>query len=251
MFSRCSSRTAVAASVVGFGLIAASAHATVLTFDAGATDFQNWSQLYQAYGDRVGNPFFDAANPQFTYGAGGGLTPNVQVEYRPGLLFASSQAPSRRYGDMANVLYRQFGGDNRIEVDLFPDAGVQVLLYSFDLAAVLSENLPAEFVLITDSLGNKLFRDNPTMGGPGPIIPAVDGMGNPTRRTYDFVALTGGPLTAAPGRGINIIIGVGQIPTKIDRFGIDNIKFGQFVPSPGSAVLMAGAGLLAARRRRR
>lgn len=247
MSSLVSPRTAAAASIVVALGLASTAQATVLTFDAGATDFQNWSQLYQAYGDRVGDPVFDAANPQFHYGVGGGATPNVQVEYRPGLLFGSSQAPSRRYGDLTNVLYRQFGGDNRIEINLFPDPGVQVLLYSFDLAAALSENLQAEFVLITDSLGNKMFRDSPTMGGPGPIIPAVDGGGNPTHKTYDFSA---NPLMPPAGRGISIIIGVGQIPTKIDRFGIDNIKFGQFVPSPGAAALMAGAGLLAARRRR-
>ena len=251
MLSLSVSRKTLAASAIGLVALACSAQGTVLTFNMGATEGQNASDLYQAYGDRVGNPIFDAINPQFTYGSGGGPTPNITVEYRPGLLFGSSQAPSRRFGDLDNVLYRQFGGDNVIEIDLQPDPGVAVCLYSFDLAAVLSENLPVQYVLVTDSLGNKLFRDAPNSGGPLPIIPAVDGSNNPTRRTYDFSAFPGGRLQPDFGRGIQIKIGVGQIPTKVDRIGIDNIKFGQhIIPSPGALALAAGAGLLVARRRR-
>lgn len=254
MLSRSVSSALIASAVVAAG--SASSSATVLTFDLGAVDGQNFSSLYQAYGDRVtegpGGVFFTPGFPQFTYGTGGGATPNVTVDYRPGLLFGSSQAPSRRFGDLTNVLYRQFGGDNVIEIDLQPDPNVAVCLYSFDLAAVLSENLPAQYVLVTDSLGNKLFRDAPNSGGPLPIIPAVDGGGNPTRRTYDFTTLLGAPIQPAAGRGIQILIGVGQIPTKVDRIGIDNIKFGQhIVPTPGAAALVIGAGLLAVGRRRR
>lgn len=251
MLSLSVSRKALGASLVAMTALAGAAQGTVLTFNMGAVDGQNASDAFQQYGDRVGDPFFDSLNPSFTYGTGGGATPNVTVEYRPGLLFGSSQAPSRRFGDLTNVLYRQFGGDNIIEIDLQPDPNFAVCLYSFDLAAILSENLPIQYVLVTDMLGNKLFRDAPNSGGPLPIVPAVDGGGLPTHRTYDFTTLTGGPLQPDIGRGIQIKIGVGQIPTKVDRIGIDNIKFGQHaVPTPGALALMAGAGLLAARRRR-
>ena len=246
------SATAVLAATIGFGGSALnSASGTVLTFNIqGAVDFQNFSDLYQAYGDRVGNPLFDMSFPQFSYGSGGGLTPNVQVEYRPGLLFASSQAPSARvYGDLQNVLYRQFGGNNIIEVGMFADEGFQVDLFSFDLAAVLSENLPVRFVRVESASGQVLFQDPNPPGSGQNIIPAVDAGGMPTRKTYDFVSLLGSPIRS---QGVRILVDTGQIPTKVDRIGIDNIKFGQNppIPAPGAAVLIACGVLIAARRRR-
>lgn len=257
MFSRCVSSKALCAMIV-LGSSCGLSQATVLTFDASATDGQTFSALYQTYGDRFGDPFFDALHPQYSYGMGGGLTPNVEVEYRPGLTFNASEAPGRRYGDLHRVLSRQFGGNDQIRIDLLPATNaafqaedISVLLYSFDLASVLSENLPAQFVLVTDSMGNVLFRDSPVVGNPGPIIPAVDGGGNPTHRTYDFTTLLGGPIASTPGRGLQIIVGVGQIATKVDRYGIDNIKFGQLpIPTPGATALLAIGGVLAARRRR-
>lgn len=232
------------------GLSADQARATVLTFDIdGATDFQNFSDLYQRYGDRVGDPTFDSINPQFHYGSGGGPTNNVQVVYTPGLLFATSRAPSARiYGNLENVLYRQFGGNNIIEIGLFADSGFDVELFSFDLAAVLSTAIPARFVRVENAAGQVLWQDPAPSGGVS--IPAVDAMGNPTRKTYDFVSLLGAPIRS---NAVRILVDTGQISTKVDRIGIDNVKFGQTpppVPTPGAVALLACGAALAARRRR-
>lgn len=243
----------------GMGFFAAASHATVLTFNMGAFDNQSVDALYQSYGDRVGDPLFDSFNPQFTYGAACGITPNVTVQYRSGTSFAVSQAPSqRRYGDLDNVIWKNFGGDDILGVSLFADPGYEVQLFSFDLACLLnlnniplSENLPVRSVIVFNQMGTVLFRDPNPANGPIPIIPAIDGANNPTRKTYDFQALTGGPLV---GTSLQILIDVGQIASKIDHYALDNIKFGQNppgTPSPSGVVLLGMSGLLAARRRRR
>lgn len=254
----CRARSALALVIGGLSLCAAQSHATVLTFDMGAVDNQSVDALYQSYGDRVGNPIFDALAPTYSYGSACGITPNVSVTYLAGTFFGISQPPSqRRFGDLNNVIWRTFGGNNILGVTLTADPGFEVQLFSFDIAALLnlsnialSENLPAKSIIVYNQMGTVLFRDPNPANGPLPIIPAIDGAAMPTHRTYDFATLTGGPLV---GQTIQLFIDVGQISSKIDRFGLDNIKFGQNppgIPAPAGLGLVALTGLLAARRRR-
>jgi uncharacterized protein (TIGR03382 family) len=250
-------RTLSAALVTGAALLAGASTATgtVLTFQMGSVadgSDMNVSPLSQ-YGSRVGDPFFDALRPEFVYGAGGGITPNVVVEYSLNTKYGISRAPGRRFGDLEDVIYRTPGGDNTIEVGLFALGSgntqfLNVALFSFDIAGVLGEDLPVRSVKVLDGVGNVLFSDPSAPGQPLPIAPGIPVQGQPTRKTYDFVALLGAPITAPT---VRLRVDVGQVAGKVDRFGLDNIKFGQVqIPSPGSMALLALGGLVVIGRRR-
>ncbi len=239
---------------VSAGLVSQAA-GTVLTFDFGGS---NGSQILDSYGDRVGDPN-TFQPPGFSYGTEYGITPNVLVDYKPVLRLggASNPAdPTRVFGDLNNVLYRDRNAPGFspgiLEINLFADAGFLVCLYSFDLAAVYNsvtgfgEDLPARSITVTDGAGTELYRiDYDINNPPSTLIPGT----LPLRhRTFDF---TSSPLCA---QQIRIRIDLTQLITvggsKVDRVGIDNIKFGQ-IPTPGvSAMLLAGLAFAGSRRRR-
>lgn len=238
---------------------ASTASATILTFDFGQA---NGASILQNYGDRVGDPSVFQP-PAFQYGGMSDPTPKIVVDYF-GTLRLSDDA-NTPYGNLERVLYRVnegAGTGTTMEFVLSSiDPMFSVRLNSFDLAARLNllttppqeENIPVRSIQVLTGTGTVLFskfNNNPAdlgnaatsnpVSNPGTVIPGT----NPLRRNfYDF----GPDGLVAPT--IIIRIDVGQILTKMERIGIDNINFSQ-VPAPGAAGVLAGVGLLAARRRR-
>lgn len=241
---------------LGAALVASSASATVLTFDFGGV---NGTSINNNYGDRVGDPN-QFVPPGWTYGPECGITPNVLVDYKPGLRLGANNSPAdptRVFGDLTNVLYRDRNDPGFtpgfIEINLSADNGFAVQLFSFDMAAVVNtvtgaqEDLPARSIQVLDgSTGAEMFRiDYDINNPPSTLIPGTFPL---RHRTFDFSAA---PLTA---QFIRIRIDLTQLITiggsKVDRVGIDNIKFGQ-IPTPGAAALLVGAlGVVGLRRRR-
>ena len=236
----------VAALVAAAGalIVPPTASATVLTFDMGVS---SGTQVVQTYGDRVGL----AIPGPFMYGAAGGPTPNIVVNYTPVLILSND--PNVHYGDLQGVLYRQASaGDNGIFEILFTaDEGYEVCLNSFDLAAwvnpnaSLQEDLPFKSLRVENGSADVLYALNYTFPNNEPLLYAP-GTQPLRHNTYDF---GGVPLYA---RQLRIVINLNQINNKIDKFGIDNIQFSQrLVPSPGSSALLAGSLFAAGLRRRR
>jgi hypothetical protein len=243
--------------LVALGLattLVTSAGATVLTFDFGGLNTDN---VPAGYGNRVSS----FAPGPFMYGSDGGITPNVSVTYTPVLRLGGAQPPdnTRVFGDLQNVLYRDRNGGFTVgilEITLQADPGYQVCLHYFDLAAVfnavtgIGEDLPARSIQVLDGAGTALYQlDYDPANPPSTYIP---GTNIPTlrHRRFDWDA---NPLCADR---IMIRLDLTQLITiggsKVDRIGIDNIKFTQRgVPASGPAALFLGAaGLIAVRRRR-
>lgn len=240
-------------SAVGLiSVLASNVSATVLTFDFNGS---NTDSVPSAYGNRVSSfaPGF------FNYGSDGGITPNVSVVYTPVLKLGGAQPPdnTRVFGDLQNVLYRDRNGGftpGILEITLAADPGFLVCLHRFDAAAVfnavtgIGEDLPARSIQVLDGFGTPLYQlDYDPANPPSTYIPGTD---TPAlrHRTFDWDA---NPLCAAR---LMIRLDLTQLITiggsKVDRIGIDNIKFSQ-TPAPGPAALFLGAaGMLAARRRR-
>jgi MYXO-CTERM domain-containing protein len=243
------------ASLSAVGLASAlvsSASATVLTFDFNGSNTDN---VPGAYGNRVSSfaPGF------FNYGSDGGITPNVSVSYTPVLKLGGAipADPTRVFGDLTNVLYRDRNGGfttGILEITLSADPGFLVCLHRFDAAAVfnavtgIGEDLPARSIQVLDGFGTPLYQlDYDPSNPPSTYIPGTD---TPAlrHRTFDWDA---NPLCA---NRLMIRLDLTQLITiggsKVDRIGIDNIKFSQ-TPAPGAAALFLGAaGMLATRRRR-
>jgi hypothetical protein len=233
-------------------LLASNAAATVLTFDFGGLNGDN---IAPGYGNRVSS----FAPGVFNYGSDGGITPNVSVIYTPVLKLGGAQPPdnTRVFGDLQNVLYRDRNGGFTVgilEITLSADPGFEVFLHYFDSAAVfnavtgIGEDLPARSIQVLDGAGTPLYQlDYDPANPPSTYIPGTDTPSLRHRR-FDFSA---NPLHAST---LMIRLDLTQLITiggsKVDRVGLDNIKFSQS-PSPGAAALFFGAaGLLAARRRR-
>src|ERR1041384_1685251 len=116
---------------------------TVLTFDPTEP---GGARVDQNYGDRVTAVDQDG----FSYGATGGFTPQVVVDYLPGM----SHWPSD-FGDLQNAIYQE--DTTTLGVTLRADAGFQVSLASLDLGGFPNANYTVNSVVITDGAGNVLF----------------------------------------------------------------------------------------------
>ncbi len=235
------------------------ARATVLTFDqvrigGSVVPTISGNAVPQDYGDRVSGEIMPASGGSFTYGEGGeGYTPAVEVEYFGGSATSVTSAASLwhdGYGTLENVL---FGNQNSstLNVRLTADAGVDVLLYGFDLGG--------------------WYRTDHTVGairvlsGGQPLFEAFDvvvhgAVGGPGRTTIAFATPIAAHALLLTVDSANLAGG------QQDNIGLDNIRFGQSVPpdgtgddgeggesvpEPASVVLAALAvGALAARRRR-
>lgn len=245
-------------SALALGALASAASATVLTFDFGGNDGLS---IPQAYGDRVGDPMFPPP-PGWSYGAAGGITPNINVAYTISNTRLGGINPTRVFGDLSNVAYidRNANPGGILEIILFADEGFFARLHSFDLASVFNsvtmagENLPARSIQVRNGQGVPLYQLDfnaaltdpfsplstytPGLPGPGPLYPG--------RKTLTFNP----PIQA---QVLIIHLDFTQLLTiggnKSDRIGIDNIVFSQ-IPTPGAAGLLIGAGLILARRRR-
>ncbi len=233
-------------------VLASTASATVLTFDFGGS---NTDTIAGAYGNRVSS----FAPGLFNYGSDGGITPNVSVVYTPVLKLggATPLDNTRVFGDLSNVLYRDRNGGfttGILEITLSADPGFLVCLHRFDAAAVfnavtgIGEDLPARSIQVLDGFGTPLYQlDYDPANPPSTYIP---GTNTPTlrHRRFDWDA---NPICA---NRLMIRLDLTQLITiggsKVDRIGLDNIKFSQ-IPAPGvAAVFLGAAGMLASRRRR-
>lgn len=218
--------------VLGLGVAAGPASATILTFDLPLDDA---SAIDQSYGDNV------SGSPQggFSYGVGAeGFTPNVTVAYSDNSRFWGPD-----FGDLVNVVYTL---DGSFELTLTAAAGFVVELFEFDLAGWLQADYTINSVSVRDGGGNVLFsQTNAHIEGDG---------GGPRRTHFDF---SSDPLSASV---LIIAFDSSNLGGNADNIGIDNIRFGQQrasqtpVPEPAALGLL-GLGLVglavAVRRRRR
>ena len=242
------------APLVALGLTFASgsrALATVLTFDFGG---QNGDTVAFPYGNRVSS----FGPGPYQYGPDGGPTPNITVIYTPVLKLGGVAAPAdltRVFGDLNNVLYRDRNGGfttGILEITLAADPGFLVCLHRFDLAAVFNavtgvgEDLPARSIQVLNGVGTPLYQlDFDPANPPSTYIPGTQPL---THRRFNW------DLNPICADRLMIRLDLTQLVTaggsKVDRIGIDNIKFSQ-VPAPGAGALLLGAaGLLVSRRRR-
>jgi hypothetical protein len=245
MFSALSGRSMRRALVLAAGLgLAAHANASILTFD-GTFWFPNVS-VPEGYGDRVTSQGLPADPYQYSLDCG--PTPNILVDYvEPS--GSDIRWKNSGYGNLVNFIYIQHpeGAVQRfLEISLayspqLPGPPGFVYLYGFDLAALTNDEISVSSVQVVRT------------GGPSPngvIFSQTDvdlfsSNGMPGRVHFAFDP----PLQ---GETLSIRIDLSSLGAKSSLVGIDNIKFGEtFIPSSGSAALVAGAlGLLANRRRR-
>lgn len=196
-------------------LLCSSASATVLTFDLASTTGDIGLPL--GYGDRV----TATTMGDFLYGAAGGFTPNVEVQYAPTLTRWSTG-----YNELINVIENEADGDNGYSVTFTADAGFNVLLSSLNMGnwgAAIS--VPG--MTVTDGNGNILFSESNI---------ALDVSTSPTSRFFNF----GNNVVA---NQLIIQIDTTGLGGNSDNVGLDNIQFSQVVPVP-AAVWLFGSGLL-------
>lgn len=208
-------------------LLTSNVSATVLTFDG--SSFGSVTLIPDDYGDRVTN--FGAPGDSLIYGAAGGITPNVVVDYSPAANFSPFSNWTSGYGDLTNtlghVLFNVPG-----EVVLTPDAGVTLTLHSFDIGAWLTDYADSR-VRVIDSAGTVRFDS-----GVFTALLRPDGV-NLGHYTFPF-----NPISSDLALRIEV--------TEYGNLGLDNVQFSQSaVPLPTTLWLLAPAlgGLGRLRRR--
>jgi hypothetical protein len=189
--------------------IALNAHATVLTFDG----FEDQADVPQSYGDRVVD--FGTA-----YGSAGGPTPNVVVGY-----FASNGLPLSSWSDGYTPLTNALSShefDVPGYIQFTPDAGYDVILSNFQVAASNDESFPNSRISVTRGAGPVLFDTGSFTFDPG------------LAATYPAT-----PLRSSSPLRINV--------QDFGNLGIDNVAFSQVptIPEPETyALWLSGLGLL-------
>ena len=203
------------------------ASAAVLTFNI--TDATAGIAMPQGYGDRVTS----TTSGVFSYGADGGFTPNVVVEYTSPGFPTDLNFWTTGYSDLTNILYNEPDGVDGYTVRFVADSGFLVRLDSFDLGNFGGAvTLPG--LSIVDGLGNTLFLSSNIPVGAAAV----------PHQIYNF----SGGLFAEE---IRIIVNTAGLAGNSDNIGLDNIQFGQTaIPEPNAAVLLVTGAALMLRRRR-
>lgn len=198
-------------------LSALSARAVVLTFDlTGIANFQN---INQAYGDNV--TAFTSGG--FSYGSAHGLTPNIVVAYGntdPALWTTG-------FGSLTNILNEDQDNTGILTITLTADAGYEVQLHGFDLAAF------------------PVFGSDPTVGA----LTITSGATTLHSQNSFLVSQTAfTPFTfGTPLAGASIVIQIDarNLGAANDDIGLDNLAFSQVaIPEPSTWAALAGASAL-------
>lgn len=210
-------------------LFAASAQATILTFDLDPA-VGNYGDISGAYGDNV-NAASDAVG---SYSMGNGYTPNITTEYRTWRISTDTVAYNNldfwdfNYGDLVNVAFGVSSADHFAEITLVPEPGWAIRLNSFDLAGYSKIDHPNSQVRILDAASEAVLIDY------SPVTVLGAGGITGTHSTFTPSLTFAGPISIRFGyNDWNV--------------GIDNINFDQVtaVPEPETyAMLLAGLGLL-------
>lgn len=210
-------------------LFAASAQATILTFDL-SPSVPNYGDIPGTYGDNV-NAASDAVG---SYSMGNGYTPNVTTEYRTWRISTDTVAYNHldfwdfNYGDLVNVAFGVSSSDHFAEITLVPEPGWAIRLNSFDLAGYSKIDHPNSQVRILDAATETVLIDY------SPVTVLGAGGITGTHSTFTPSLTFAGPISIRYGyNDWNV--------------GIDNINFDQVtvVPEPETyAMLLAGLGLL-------
>jgi hypothetical protein len=211
------------------------ADSTTLIFEPAVGSFADFAPLPPGYGDHV------TMNVQggYKYDVTGGGTPNVTTGYSVGTM-PTIFTWAEDFGDLHHVIFAQ---EPRVfEFDLVADAGFQVTLNSFDMAAWPHLDYVINSVSVLDGNDNVLFNQNN-------VLIEGDAVG-PQHTHFDFAGVTAPTLKIEfDSRNVDS-----------DDVGIDNINFSQSgaaaVPEidpgmMGSAFTVLTGGVLMLRGRRR
>jgi len=188
-------------------------HATVLQFN-------NFNSIAPpSYGDRVTTFNVD-------YGSAGGATPNIVLDF-----FTSQTVPSAYSAGYATLLWAL--GHNAFNVPGYiqftPDAGFDVVLSSFQVAAWSSSSYPNSRIQVVDTGGTVYFDTGLFTFNPNIVL------------NY-------------PGTTIQSSLPLRIVMQDFGDLGIDNVTFGQVATVPeasGWAMLLAGLALVGGLARRR
>ncbi|VGO17039.1 hypothetical protein PDESU_05633 [Pontiella desulfatans] len=180
-------------------LACGTASATILTFDAGVS---NYELMPQDYGDNVTSTNMGA----YSYGeAGEGFTPNVTVEYigvGDGLHYWHNS-----YGDLIGVLENEDDGERWTIVHFEAETAHQVTLHSLDMGIYGTGLIPIDSMTITNESGAVPFQQNNM---------AIDGSTS-GHTNINFGAVTGQSLT------LILDLQTAAATSDNDTIGLDNI----------------------------
>ena len=212
--------------IASFSCFSPVAHAQVsLSFDQlGISDS---ILIDQAYGDRVVTSPDANGHAYDIFGLS--TTPNVEASY-------SALDPNlwtTGYGDLTNVYYDETDGSTEFSLTLDADAGFEVGLLGFDVAAFDGIDISVPEIEIRDGNGNVLFSQTTAL------------ISSSTHTSFDF---TGGIFA----NSLTIEIDLTGLGGASDNIGIDNVSFVQAaVPEPSSLLVLglAVTGLTCKRRR--
>ena len=234
--------------------IASQAHATTLTFEnlSGLGGLWTWPHNY---GDRVTGatyvppnyagifPVFPL-NATWTYGAAGGTTPNVVVDYILAGFDAETSGQTIGgflYGDLFSVVRGSSAtaGDQSLLIRFTADAGFHVSLSAFDIANIVGDRLLPRLQVIGDGGAPLLDQMNvPIEGGTTPGSDFTHFAG--TWEAQQLTILLDAPFDAALA-GVDFVEAQNR---HISRFGIDNITFSQVTGTTAVPETASTLGLL-------
>ncbi len=192
------------------------AFATSLTVDL-VTCTTNGCGVDQNYGDRV----VGTSDATGTYGAEGGDTPNVVVDYVPSGGDNLTHWTTG-YNELTNVLYNEQDFADSFEVSFTADVGFEVTLESLDIGNFGGAVSPT--ISVEDENGLELFS----------IVATLNASGG------DSVLVS--PSVSA--QTLTLIVNTTGLGNLSDNVGLDNIVFSQQVspvPLPAAAWLFLSA----------